>query len=177
MTTFDPIALHRDLFHLCGPILERGSVILPGNWGRILRLYGWRHAHSIREHALEEARKALAPHLPSRLACAFVFLSRQEAEAFRGSVLDARQSGFAAHVLYRVRLLDPSAPWFLTDGRNVSPTDTHVAWPRNYWLPLAEPWEVEGRQDSERVRSSLSVGHRELLTLSRLTVEECLDRV
>jgi hypothetical protein len=30
-------------YHLSGALLEPGSVIMPGNWGRIVTAYGWPH--------------------------------------------------------------------------------------------------------------------------------------
>ena len=62
-------------FHLSGGLLGEGSVILPGNWGRILRAYGWQHPQAAKEMILEAARLRIAPGKPSRLECCFAFPS------------------------------------------------------------------------------------------------------
>ena len=62
-------------FHLSGAMLEPGSLILPGNWGRVIRSAGWRHDYSLRELALEDARVSRYPDRPSRLDAAFIFLT------------------------------------------------------------------------------------------------------
>jgi hypothetical protein len=116
-------------FHLSGAMLEIGSIITPGNWGRVLRHYGWRHQESLKEMALEYARQVRFSHRPSRLDCAFVFLTAPEARDFR-----ARVSPFNSHVLYRVTLIDPGARSHITDTRLSSPQGSlHYDWPDAYW--------------------------------------------
>jgi hypothetical protein len=76
----DPSALEvkplpQKYFH-CGPVpLAPGSIIEPGNWGRIIRLYLPSEQATFpiayREAVLEAARLALAPEKPSRLHCVF----------------------------------------------------------------------------------------------------------
>jgi hypothetical protein len=74
-------------FHCCPVTLTPGSVIQPGNWGRILELYepvnGQINLNAVNEGLLEWARQALAPTKPSRLKCLFALPSLQEAIDFR----------------------------------------------------------------------------------------------
>lgn len=74
-------------FH-CAPMkLAPGSIIEPGNWGRVMHLYNWNpnnFALNIwREALLEQARQIHAPQKPSRLTSAFAIPSLAEATAYR----------------------------------------------------------------------------------------------
>lgn len=65
------------LFH-CAPIkLGAGSIIEPGNWGRLHNFHNWANpqcvARDFAELALDYARKTINPELPSRLNCVFCF--------------------------------------------------------------------------------------------------------
>ncbi|QGZ56699.1 hypothetical protein [Paraburkholderia acidiphila] len=94
-------------FHLCSVQLSPGSVIEPGNWGRIIELYpqdnnvsnAWRTAV---EQVFEATRLQLTPDAPSRLTSAFAFLSQADAERQRP------QMGWL-NMLYEVELVDPDA--------------------------------------------------------------------
>lgn len=147
-----------EYFHLSGAWLEPGSVILPGNWGRIIRAAGWAHGSAIREMALEAARLSHSTHLPSRLNSAFAFVAREEAEAFRRA-----NNAFAHHILYRVSMCDPQAATHVTDAAlGVPRGDLRHDWASEYWNGLqAQP------------NSNTSVV-REVLTLSPLRIEERL---
>lgn len=63
------------LYH-CAPIpLENGSIIQPGNWGRVLKTYVSGRgdlAIAFRERVLEDVRLAHFPHKPSRLSSIFL---------------------------------------------------------------------------------------------------------
>lgn len=59
------------VFHVCPILLEPGSVILPGNFGRILNLLGTGHSLFERELILERMRQNYFPQKPSRLTSAF----------------------------------------------------------------------------------------------------------
>lgn len=175
--TFDAAALRGDLFHLLGPKIEPGGVVLPGNFGRVLRAWGPLHKSQAREQALEEARLRIAPDLPSRLECIFVFVTLDEARAFQGVITPLMRvsRGFEAHLLYRVRLLEPEAPHYLADYTLVTPVDAPDFRASAYWEPRQGPEEGIPRQQAVNVRSGLRPGTRELLTLSRVRIEECLD--
>lgn len=170
-----PASTEQQHFHLAGPILAVGSVIKPGNWGRIIRGYGWSHTQAIKEMALENARVLRFPHRPSRLDSAFVFLTADEGRDFR-----QRIGGFTHHVLYRVSLDNPSALSHVTDSRLSGPQGSlHHDWTDFYWrefdpTSLVIPG-VNGVWASAVANAPGGINSREMLTLSDLTIEECLD--
>src|SRR5262245_46478650 len=59
------------LSHASSILLGPGSIILPGNWGRIIRAGGERHNRWPDEQVLEAVRLARYPKLPSRLDACF----------------------------------------------------------------------------------------------------------
>jgi hypothetical protein len=156
-------------FHLSGAMLAPGSIIMPGNWGRVIRVYGWQHNQAIREMALEQARLARDPNLPSRMEAAFVMPTLEEARTFR-----ANTQGFQQHILYRVTLCDPAASSHITDSRLCSPQGTVRAdWATIYWLDWqAQAAAIPGIDWTAAIRG---VQLREMLTLSQLRVEERLE--
>ncbi len=158
------------LFHLCPVRLAIGSVILPGNWGRVIRRSGWGHTRALPEIALELVRQAKSPTLPSRLDCAFAFLTISEARLFW-----AEQRGRSPFdVLYRVSLADLAAPTFVTDWSRVTPNGgVSSAWADDYW---SEPPGIEGHSPTP-IGSVVQMPalRRKVLTMSPLVVEECLD--
>ncbi len=93
--------------------LEVGSVIRPGNWGRILRTYSPQsHPNNwllARELAYELVRVKSFPNKPSRFDCLFVCLSETELNEFRAS------SNRHLDLGYEVELVDPTAPSHLGD--------------------------------------------------------------
>jgi hypothetical protein len=74
-------------FHCVPLTLSPGSIIEPGNWGRVLNLYdtnnGQINLTVVNEALLEWARRHLAPTKPSRLASVFTLPTLQEAIVFR----------------------------------------------------------------------------------------------
>lgn len=62
---------HMPFFYLSAAMLQPGAIILPGNWGRIIRQLGWQHGPAVFEIALEDQRIRSFPSLPSRLNCSF----------------------------------------------------------------------------------------------------------
>lgn len=75
-------------FHCSSARLGVGSIIMPGNWGRMLGLYTLANTNGLnintyRESVLELSRKLYAPAKPSRLASVFTCPSQSEAVAFR----------------------------------------------------------------------------------------------
>ncbi|MGY4284912.1 hypothetical protein ACVWXO_004132 [Bradyrhizobium sp. LM2.7] len=157
-------------FHLSGIMLRPGSIIEPGNFGRITRAIGVNHTHWHREQALEAARLRNHPHKPSRLAAAFASIDEREALSFR-----ARIPGFAFHMLYRVSLVDPEAHWHLTDSRLCDRQgQAQYDWADMYWHEY-DPKKIviPGLGTLESATSGISC--RELLTLSALQIEEVLQ--
>lgn len=157
-------------FHLSGTNLAVGSIIEPGNWGRIIRFLGWRHSEALKEMALEETRKTRFPDRPSRLEVAFVFITEAEARGFR-----ARIAAFNSHILYRVTLVNPHALTHITDTRLSGPQgELRPDWADVYWQEFdPATLAVPGIPDWAAVTN----GHlqdREMLTLSPLRIEEAL---
>jgi hypothetical protein len=157
-------------FHLSGAHLAIGSIIEPGNWGRILRFHGWRHSEALKEMALEHARLSRFKDRPSRLEGAFVFLTVDEARAFR-----ANNSVFNSHILYRVTLVNPAAAFHITDLRLANPLGLFRSdWADVYWQPFDPATiAVPGIENWSSMTGGL-VQVREMLTLSQLRIEERL---
>ena len=93
--------------------LEVGSVIRPGNWGRILRTYTPQSAPNhwllTREVAYELVRVRSFPQKPSRFESIFLYLSENDLNEFRASANRGLDLG------YEVELVDPSASSHLGD--------------------------------------------------------------
>lgn len=94
-------------FHVCPILLTPGSVILPGNWGRILRQYVSPHrvpnyGTMLRERVLEDVRVRKFPGKPSRLATTFLWGKKEDAFMYR-------ESNAPFDVIYKVEVLDPKA--------------------------------------------------------------------
>lgn len=84
-------------FHVAPNLLGVGSVILPGNWGRVLRQYGPGQGNEVlyRESIVEYIRQQEFPDKPSRFDSIFLLESLDEAILYRN--LNARTS-----VIYEV---------------------------------------------------------------------------
>ena len=151
-----------DFFHLSGGCLGVGSIVEPGNWGRVLRALGWNHPAAFREMALESARLFRFAQCPSRLDSGFGFVSLDDARAFQQTV-----NGFGTHILYRVRLTDGNAVTGITEWElcGVNGVMRHD-WADAYWLAM-----------KLLPNSETEVGGtgREVLTLSQMRIEERLD--
>lgn len=95
------------LFFLCSYPLEKGSVVQPGNWGRILNMYTFPGGNAwvlMREVIFEEIRKQQFASLPSRLEATFLCEFEHEARDFQNRAqrwLD---------LLYEVEICDPTRP-------------------------------------------------------------------
>lgn len=97
------------LYHYSAVQLQPGSVIDPGNYGRILRLYphdgnpgnGWKLAVEL---AFEAVRHEVNQTLPSRLDSCFYFDGLEHAQA------GLQLLGFNMNLLYEVKLVNPEAP-------------------------------------------------------------------
>jgi Protein of unknown function (DUF2441) len=114
-------------FHFSSSLLESGSIIRPGNWGRLVQAIGQRHHEWQREAVLERIRQAEFPHLPSRFDCIFFFASRVEADHY-----DAIQNQQRLLVLYEVEMLNPNATTHDADWKGTGPYDSEE-WARRYW--------------------------------------------
>lgn len=141
------------LFH-CAPLpLGSGSIICPGNWGRIKRRFEQNPLSIAREAILEDVRRREFVAKPSRLEAAFVCQTLVEAEQYRAKHAPTG-------LIYRIELLHPTAL-------------SHVG---DYELYLQGFSGIEGMEElARRYWRSENLGTPELLTLSPLRVIECVD--
>ncbi|MBR0714785.1 DUF2441 domain-containing protein [Bradyrhizobium liaoningense] len=139
-------------FFACTMMLNQGSIVRPGNWGRIVRLIGPAHRDWQREIILEDIRKTEFPILPSRLESAFVIDELDEAQYYTANF--AKLS-----LLYEVALIDDGAPTHEADWKGTGPYDNTNEWARRYWRGDVVP------------HPETTLKLRERLTLSRLRIE------
>ncbi len=117
-------------FHFNSTPLAPGSVIFPGNWGRIILRAGKAHHFYRRETILEDIRQAEFPDKPSRLAAAYFFDTEEMAKVYGM----ADQLRYIAGILYEVELLNPSAPQHRTDWNALPQSENPDAdMARRYW--------------------------------------------
>ena len=100
--------MNQHYFYCYSLPLDVGSVIRPGNWGRILRTYtpqtSPNHWALTRELAYELVRIRNFPNKPSRFDCVFVCVSEADLNEFRTSTNRHLDLG------YEVELVNPLAP-------------------------------------------------------------------
>lgn len=94
-------------FFCCSYPLASGSVIEPGNWGRMLRTYNLREGSRwwlpLREFIFEAVRSQQFPALPSRLEAFFACENEADLRKF--------MVGRPMDIGYEVELTDPSQPF------------------------------------------------------------------
>lgn len=131
-------------FHVAPILLGTGSVIHPGNWGRILRLYQAKDANFVlyRETVLEQIRANEFSCKPSRLNCLFLLRSREDA-------IHYMKVAAPLGLVYEVVVDNPDAEMHLGDynfGGNTSSVSLLTDLPqiaRDYWtLPPTDAVEV-----------------------------------
>ena len=105
------------LFHAAPLKLAPGSVVLPGNWARIIRAIGERHDRWHQEGVLEQLRAARYAHLPSRLDACFACVNE---EALRFFVRHGNKDNPCPPVLYEVQKVEPEANEHRTDFNLIS---------------------------------------------------------
>jgi hypothetical protein len=107
-------------YFCCSAILAPGSVVEPGNWGRILRLYTQQRSPNAwllaRELIYEGIRRASYSSKPSRFGAAFVCFTEADLQQFR---LER-----AFDVSYEVELVDPGANRHVADWNVAAVTQT-----------------------------------------------------
>ena len=120
----------------CSYPLEPGSVVLPGNWGRIVSMYntaGFGNAWiQFREDVFEKVRQDECPQKPSRLKSIFLCESQQSLQEF------LQQTNRALELMYEVALLDQQEPIHrgclsLLDFQQREGLDSFTIKARNYW--------------------------------------------
>lgn len=147
-------------FHLASVNLAPGSVITPGNYGRILRAYtpgthdGWRLATEL---AFENVRLRKYPDRISRLQSCFAFFDHADAHNHRD-----RRLGGGFVVPYEVELVDETAPRFVGSWTLADHCIANVG----QRLPLLERIEVM----ADAYWRGENPDTRELLTLSPMRV-------
>jgi hypothetical protein len=119
---------HQMPFHFNSSLLESGSIIRPGNWGRLVQLVGQRHTEWKRESVLERIRKTEFAHLPSRFDCIFFFNDAAEASHY-----NATQNQMRFMILYEVEVLDLKACQHAADWKGTGPYNDDDEWVRRYW--------------------------------------------
>lgn len=140
-------------FHAVCAMVDIGSVLVPGNMGRILKLYQPDAPRAILERDFEEVRQSLDADLPSRSECIFLCPTFDDALAFAATgTPDMCQ-------WYEVEPVEPVARIFAADLRwwpqPSSSTDNRNA-AAHYWT--AAPSET----------------HRELLFTGKVRVTNAL---
>ena len=147
-------------FHMASVLLAPGSVIEPGNYGRMLRAYKagfsdpWR---LVTELVFEQVRKTTRPNAVSRLGACFVFEDHPTAHNHRDRL------GDDLVVIYEVELVDETRPRFLGDFSLMSDA---FALRGNGAVPFL-PWT---EQLATKYWHAEPTGAREILTTSALRV-------
>ena len=120
----------------CSYPLDAGSVVLPGNWGRIVGMYntsGFGNAWiQFREDVFEKIRQDEYPQKPSRLKSIFLCESQQSLQEF------LKLTSRGLDLMYEVTLLDPGEPIHrgclsLLDFQQREGLASFTAKARSYW--------------------------------------------
>jgi hypothetical protein len=101
-------------FHVCPTWLQPGSVIRPGNYGRIIQLTGSSHRFWEREMVLEKIRIEQFSEKPSRLQSAFVLEDIRAAEFYK-------KHNCSTGVLYEVEPTIDNPVWHRGDFNVIQP--------------------------------------------------------
>ncbi len=142
--------MSNELFHCAAIPLGPGSLILPGNWGRLKRRFETDALQISREAILEDYRRRHWPDKPSRLKAAFACLTLEIARNYHAKHAPAT-------LLYKVELLDPTAPIHYGD----------------YEVCMAGFQGIDGMQAvAKRYWQGESMNSPEIVTLSPLRVIE-----
>lgn len=154
------------LFHLTMVRLGRGSIIEPGNWGRLLSRYEspaepgqkvfgnpWVLA---RELVFEAVRVESFSAKPSRFSSTFALVSEEQALAYR-----TRYNLKLKQVLHRAELVDPASP-------------LHAGIVSD-WPPGGMPFLAPMRAKAVDYWSGRGEGITEILSASPLRILECLE--
>jgi hypothetical protein len=142
-----------ELYH-CAPLpLSPGSVICPGNWGRIKRRFEQNALSLLREAVLDDIRRREFATKPSRLDAGFACPTIVDVEQYRAKHAPTG-------LIYKVELLEPSA---------LSHSGDHELYLQGFV-------GIDGMEElARRYWRSESLGGPEILTLSPMRVIECID--
>ena len=134
------------LYHSSPVMLDVGSVVLPGNYGRIINLLGKDHPLWKRERTLEQVRKQRYSAKPSRLNSTFS-CTNIDAARFYMNVPALQGKAVIFPVLYEVEKVDVDAVEHRADFNVVQPlagrpeTMGEIAtlyWEASMWVTVAE---------------------------------------
>lgn len=133
-------------FHFAPLLLEPGSQIKAGNFGRNVRLYTARHGNHytlIREIILENERQKNHPDKPSRLSSIFLFEEENPTKQYRAI------ANKHTEILYKVKLVDTDCKRHKADWRSFDPASDPNRPPplweffenqaKTYWVADPEP--------------------------------------
>ena len=133
-------------YHCSSTQLEAGSIIRPGNWGRIIRNTGWGHNQALKEAALEYVRQSEFPDKPSRMMSSFFFDDENEAHFY--SISDNRQITMIVYQVAIDLLVQPHVgDWRGTQPRGSVSMDRA----REYWLGQFQPPHQTGASCRELI--------------------------
>jgi len=139
-------------YWLCSYPLEGGSIISPGNWGRIISLYAFdtNNLNQIRERVFEKVRTENYPDRPSRLKSTYLCKDIDGARQF------LRDTNRRFDLIYEVEVLEQGKPLFTTDWKRADHVDGEseslmIIRAHNYW-------------------KAEDVAHPEVLTESRIKI-------
>lgn len=127
-------------YHWCAVPVREGSILEPGNWGRIVSTYDPNEADNrfrlVREAAYEFGRQALTPDAPSRLHCIFSCPTLDEAKDFHRERWGGRRG---LELLYEVEPIDSGCPvhvtsWTRYDLLSEPDLQSLQSSIRSYWL-------------------------------------------
>lgn len=130
------------LYRVCPTWLEQGSIIRPGNYGRIVRQLGKAHPRWGTEQVLEAVRAAAYPDKPSRLTSAFGCENVEVARVFR-------TKNCHTALIYEVEPVDPDAHLHITDFNYIQTYDqfedlrdmnnvAHIYWSNSSWFTIKD---------------------------------------
>ncbi|MGO7686258.1 DUF2441 domain-containing protein [Rhizobium ruizarguesonis] len=155
-------------FHVTQAYLENGSVVLPGNYGRIIRDAGQAHNLALRESILEHIRETEFQNLPSRLDVAYYLDNLHQAVTYMAV------ENLVYLNVYEVERLEPSSPEARLDHRAVRPIGAvDFNWAQNYWAGQSYP--VHSPLPAESYRETFSTSRLQILR--RIPADELQEAV
>lgn len=122
----------QEYFYATSSLLDIGSIVLPGNWGRLIKKIGASHNRFLSEYILDNYRKNHYPNTISRLNSLFLCETKLDAENF------INRTGRNTDLIYKGILIDPNPQLFKT---NWDLTNVFVPFEdidnvcENYWNP------------------------------------------
>lgn len=123
------------LYHCASVKLGVGSIIEPGNWGRIISVWAYRHGLYQREMVFEHVRQKMKPEAPSRMDALFACLSLEDAHSYC-AIEDNKNA-----LIYECETMDNNANTFIAPLNAFSLKTTEYDMAAQYWHaahPLSE---------------------------------------